>query len=169
MPIAPVILPRLTLGGIVVAGLLFSGKLAALQVDEADLRNRPDGYSASLKLAERIRIGNSTASTKVSHLNTIITSTIFQSFFNLSALTELSPLSLDPKIETKINKNQPLWSDSYPQNPPAQTYPRRVKNPHPTLPIHALIKLHIRADLLLYSPFQLGIKDLNLRCITGIP
>ena len=80
LPIAPVILPQWILGGIVVAGLLFSEMPAALPVDEADLLNRPDGYSASLKLAERIRIGNSTASTEVSHLNTIITSTIFYSF-----------------------------------------------------------------------------------------
>jgi hypothetical protein len=32
-----------------------------------------------------------------------------------------------------------------------------------------LIKLHIRADLLLYSLVRPGIKDLNLRCVTGIP
>ena len=49
MPIAPVILRQWILGGIGVAGLLFSGKLVALPVDEADLLNRPDGYSESLK------------------------------------------------------------------------------------------------------------------------
>ena len=50
-------------------------------------------------------IGNSTVSTEVSHLKSIITSTIF----NFSALTEISPLSLDPKIETKINKKSALY------------------------------------------------------------
>ena len=40
MPIDPVILRQWILGGIVVAGLLFSGKPAALPVDEADLLNR---------------------------------------------------------------------------------------------------------------------------------
>ena len=49
MPIAPVILPQWILGGIVVAGLLFSEMPAALPVDEADLLNRPDGYFESLK------------------------------------------------------------------------------------------------------------------------
>jgi len=52
MPIAPVILPQWILGGIVVAGLLFSGKPAALPVDEADLLNQPDAYSESLKPAK---------------------------------------------------------------------------------------------------------------------
>jgi len=46
---------------------------------------------------------------------------------------------------------------------------KKVKNPHTTLPIHALIKLHIRVDLPLYIPFRTDIKDINLRCITGIP
>jgi hypothetical protein len=46
---------------------------------------------------------------------------------------------------------------------------KKVKNPHTTLPIHALIKLHIGADLPLYSPFRPDIKDINLRCITDIP
>ena len=52
MPIAPVILPQWILGGIVVAGLLFSEMPAALPVDEADLLNRPDGYFESLKPAK---------------------------------------------------------------------------------------------------------------------
>jgi len=52
MPIAPVILRQWILGGVVVAGLLFSGKLAALPVDEADLRKGTDGYSESLKPAK---------------------------------------------------------------------------------------------------------------------
>jgi hypothetical protein len=46
---------------------------------------------------QKERIGNSTASAKVSHLKSIITSTIF----NLSALTENSPLLLDPKLNPK--------------------------------------------------------------------
>jgi len=52
MQIVTVILPQWILGGIVVAGLLFSEMPAALPVDEADLHNRPDGYSESLKPAK---------------------------------------------------------------------------------------------------------------------
>jgi hypothetical protein len=33
-------------------------------------------------------------------------------FFNLSAFTELLPLSHDPKIKLKSTKTRPLWPDS---------------------------------------------------------
>jgi hypothetical protein len=82
------------------------------------------------------------------------------------------PLSTDPKIKQKLTKISPLLARFLTSKSIGTNLPRaskKVKNPHTTLPIHALIKLHIRADLPLYSPFRTDIKDINLRCITGIP
>jgi len=53
------------------------------------------------RLSTTARIGNSTASTELSHFKSIFKSAIF----NLSALTESSPGSPDLKIETKENKS----------------------------------------------------------------
>jgi hypothetical protein len=62
------------------------------------------------------QIGNVNASAKVSHLKSIITSLtsiIKNTIFSLSALTENSPSSPEPKIETKENQ----WSHTIDLDP----------------------------------------------------
>ena len=74
----------------------------------------------------RIRIGNSTASTKVSHLKSIITSTIFHSFGTHRALATLTRSKLK-----KINKNQPFVARFITSKSIGTNLPRASQKPSP--------------------------------------